>query len=178
MSPRRPCSCPLSLVLFSIAAELAVGGGVARSLRGAGPPGPAVAAAVALRERAALDPGQIAPQTLFCGRILEVRLPEEGAPAGGTQGFLLVAGTGGARKLFRVSTYTLILIRDRHDRLWAGRLSQLRANWDASVAFDLEEAAGMARDEPYTNADNMIVDAFPDDRPPADPASVGRSPRE
>lgn len=76
-------------------------------------------------------------RTVFEGTITEVMLaPSRTGRA--LQGLLCVEAVDGARKRFRVQTFTLILVRDRDGRLWAGRLRDLDHGWVCSVAFDLQ----------------------------------------
>lgn len=101
-------------------------------------------------------------RNVFDGTITEVTLarPRSGRAL---QGIVRVEAAGGAQKLFRVQTFTLVLVRDRDGRLWAGRLTDLRRGWACSVAFDLhdgpDDGGGDKDADGAADADHLIAQA-------------------
>ncbi|HNV70095.1 MAG TPA: hypothetical protein PKO06_10375, partial [Candidatus Ozemobacteraceae bacterium] len=80
-------------------------------------------------------------------------------------GVLQVTRNDGEIFRFRVFTYTLILIRDAHGKLWAGRLKHLRPGWACEVAFDLPPDEDDNIDfrpeiDPLIDAASVIADSF------------------
>ncbi len=79
-------------------------------------------------------------------------------------GVLQVTRNDGESFRFRVYTCTLILIRDAHGRLWAGRLEHLKPGWVCEVAFDLppdedDNSDFRSDDVPLIDAANIIADS-------------------
>lgn len=108
------------------------------------------------RLRRVFDPEIPRPRYLLEGEVTGIEL----APAGYQAGFLRMKDAAGVPYRFRVMRYTLILVRDRYGRLWAGRLDQVKVGWPCSIGYAIPpDPAGDDEVPPAMAADNMIVDA-------------------
>ena len=100
-------------------------------------------------------------RVMLSGHISDIILAEPTTDPSIT-GQLHIQRDDGERATFIIRSYTLILIKDRLGRIWAGRLNQLQPGWRVTVAYDLPPDDGDMPDKggspDVKDADNLIAE--------------------